>query len=338
MKRRNVSSVLLLVGLGAFGACGPILSQPVQTVGGIGDELEATIARISQNPDRWLDELRALEAKTTSDTQGVLDRVNDIMQRGIAMSGETVRCTEDFTARRVNEELRNLLHSIKSEPLEATPPFVCTASPDRIDLGGIPQAISYSGYGLNTPNLRAVVVDDSGQETDISVHLSGASPYSVVLNLSGNRAGLRCDQKRIALRWGGAMVADQANNESSVPLVWPVCQPAPPAPSRAAPQPVFSRRGETCNGGLTGCRDDRSYGGPCSPGFEYLDCQVTKNAGAGHCEAVRGGAGQDCSCVVHFGAPAANGVDCNIKIIEQGTQPATPPAPPCACRNGVSPQ
>jgi hypothetical protein len=337
--RYGTAQILVLTMLGLFctgSQCIGNVANPI--IHNASLEIQTTLQNITNEPTVWLAQLQQLEEKLRVDGSNWADDVGQIAQRAIGAAGTTVRCTVDFTGRRVAMELQALLARINGQLIPAAPPTVCTVSLEQISLGRIPTTVTFYGYDLRPSELSANVVSASGTARPITDLMTAASEYAVTINLSGNRANLRCDDQQMALRHEGKDVPTQTNTTSAIPITWPICPPSPPPPPRRPPHVLLSRP-DDCGGGLTGCRTDRTYGGPCTTGYERQECQVIKRDGGGHCEMVRwNGDPSNCSCTVHYGANAFDGVACDIKIVEIGVQQPAPPPPPCACRNGVLPQ
>jgi hypothetical protein len=326
-------------------------------------DIEGTLQRLAANPDRYMSELSQLEAKLRQDGSGLADQVGAISQNAIHAAGDQVKCTVGFLGGRVQLELQTLLAKLKNQPAPKRTPVVCSvtqlptsANAMQVDLGRIPQSITFHGYDLQQGGIRAVVVDNYKGEFDATSNLTSSSAFEQTLNTSGNRLGLRCDQAKIVLKFDGATVADTANKESSVPLVWPTCEEPPPAPQPAPQQPLSGfPKDEEHNGGFGGVRENRTFGGTCDPGYQRVACVVAKTGGSGHCEPCESSDQKngcdpsssngwlsndptDCRCQVHFAAGGFSRIAGRVTIFEVGIPQPAPQAPPCSCRNNYPPQ
>ncbi|NJO17825.1 MAG: hypothetical protein HC877_19470 [Thioploca sp.] len=152
------------------------------------------------------------------DWQGILKDVSRDLERvgeqtiskavsgiseGIVLTGIETKCTVDFLRDRVKEDLIRLKGVLTGE----TPvliPKLCVPNPSTIDFisvkNGQQKAIKIDGYNLDVNKIEVALVDNFGNESDISSSLTTPSPYLITLNLSDNRINLSQDSQKVVFK------------------------------------------------------------------------------------------------------------------------------------------
>lgn len=290
--RMNRSPLLSCAALVALLFLNPACSS-VTGPGGLLDttpitgRIDTALTNITTNGDTWVATLQSL----VHDLQGqgltsAATYVQDILQNGIARVGVEYRCNVDFTAERIRRGLTALKDAIiaagnrDATPANADyPPFVCSASPDRVSWKEAPQVISLAGYDFSRTTMTAAIVDRGGAERDISPALTFSSPYQAGINLSSAGANFPQDCSKIVVRWQGKVISD-------VPCLVDCPSPPPPIIVPGDEKIVFDETRKCTDSFLTGCRLDDDRGQACPNGYLRVEpFEVSKVAGngEGHC-------------------------------------------------------
>jgi len=294
------------------------------------ESIQSAINALNQNSASWQATLAALEGNLNADAKSlVANEVTNLMQRGVATVGTELRCNTDFIGNRMKNGLEIILAQLtKAPPPPPAPPEVCQVSPTTLDMGARPRELDFFGYDFDKGDVR-VFMTYPGGETSLDALVSRPTHYLITVDTSPLDAAtsLLCNRegRQIVLRANGKTL-------NSVGVTRMQCPGAPQAPAPPPPRTIVDKN-EGCAGGLFGCSDNRTYGGPCSPGYHHGVCSVIKLEGAGHCEAVNWPVGDanDCTCRVHYGAAAVQGVSCRITLTEDGNAVGAPPPPACPC-------
>jgi hypothetical protein len=179
------------------------------------DMLNKAIDTIDRQSDSWQSTLQTLERELVADTQSTLAvEVNQLIQRGVAVTGSEARCTVDFVAKRMKQGLQKIVAKITGFGGPAIEPGVCNVVPTMVDLRIAPNrtnVVGYYGYDLDA-SLKVFLMDRSGGEMDVTRFSTLATNYLMQINVAQNGVPFRLDSARLSVRWRGREM-------SSIPIL-----------------------------------------------------------------------------------------------------------------------
>jgi hypothetical protein len=159
--------------------------------------LDKAINSLQSESTNWRQVLEETRDKLTDETQSTIkNEINNLISNGIAATGIEVRCNTDFVRNRTRQELifiRNrLAEKVKVSllPESILEPVVCQVAPTSIDLRLPPNRrneLRLAGYDFDKNNIVVKLLDDKGQEVDVTSKLAQPTKYLLTLNLSPNR-------------------------------------------------------------------------------------------------------------------------------------------------------
>lgn len=303
-----------------FGPGATPVNQAIEVV-------QNAINALNANSASWQQELEKLESVTNTDVKNLINNdVTNLMQRSIGTAGVEFRCNLDFIGARVKDGLAALLAKLRGTTPPAPMPAVCQVSPSSLDMGARPVALQWYGYNFDSPDVH-VVLKYAGGEVRLDDATSRPTHYLLTLDTSLGTAAPLCNRenRQIVLRYRDAEI-------SSVGVVRRQCPTAPPAP---APQPLrsFLDVNDGAGPNAFGNSEDHTKGGQCDPGYHRVECKPKHLSGSGTCnfKAWTSDDAHQCECVIHFGAPSFQSVQCEFIITEAGDPEPPPPTPECPC-------
>ena len=181
-----------------FWLAGCNTSDPVKGI------LDNAIGRLEQQSADWrtvVEETRVDLIKAGQST--LANEVQNAMTAAIGDAEAGTFCVGDYFRNRLKEDLTRIRASYTGEKVTLIPYF-CNANPPQIDMSLPPDrrsSIIIYGYNMDPENVRVILVNNNGQETDVTTNSSGVSnladpsPYKLTLNLGGNGVALNSTSK-----------------------------------------------------------------------------------------------------------------------------------------------
>lgn len=218
-----VRLILLLILASACPHNGPSASASIGLDSKTRALLQDAIDTIDRQSTAWQQTLQKLERDLVADGQSTIaNEVKNLLDHGVAAVGTQLHCTIDFIGHRMSQALTDLIDRLTGGHPAPPTPTVCQVIPSAVDLRIDPNRrnnVEYVGYDMD-PNMKMLLIDNAGRETDVSRYLTFTSHYEVQLNVAQN--GVPFDPARsdkLSLRWNGREISAIAVNRNNVPVV-----------------------------------------------------------------------------------------------------------------------
>lgn len=301
------------------------IEQAIQTLGTQSSAWQSTLQDLQQklHDDAFQleDGAKDIERETFNQIRDTADHVADLAQRSIAYAGVEARCDTDIITGRLQRELKNLIHSLRKEPLESIPPAICQVIPDRLDLTQLPDVVRFTGAALEQNKPSVSVMDLSTGEVPVpDVLIDRVSDYVLTLNVSRMMQAnlLKPSSVKVVFKWGTVKLPNEIGVTSGAPVH------------------LCGHLGEEC------CPNS-----VCSEGICSIHGCVAKpqcgDVGQPCCNATQCNTGMcsNGSCIAcgNLNQPCCGGSQCSAGACTNGTcaQPPAPQGPPIFYCNDFSP-
>lgn len=194
--------------------------------------LQRAIDEIGNQPAKWestlknsIDELGRVSTQTAKD---VLREVSSVYNNALGQTLSATYCGADFFARRIQQKLQAILHTINSDsPAPTFVPVVCTINPNTQIDPGKTSLVTYTGYDFiefnKTNKFTADLMYGTGEMVKHNIgFITVQHNYQFELSLdSVDWAQLNLDRTRgpkIVIKWGDEEVARKEGNQSELPI------------------------------------------------------------------------------------------------------------------------
>lgn len=181
-------------------------------------DIDQLLKIVDDQSKSWQSTLQILEDKTAKDTQSTIrTEVDTLVQRSVAATGAELKCNFDFMRDRVRQHLLNIKAALMHKPGTQIKPLFCQVVPSQVDqrLAADRRAVvSFVGYDMDIgepARVRVFLVDNAGQEVDVTDKITNPTHYLMTLNISsGSGVQFQPTSNKLVLRWGADVLSSIA--------------------------------------------------------------------------------------------------------------------------------
>jgi hypothetical protein len=173
--------------------------------------LNNAIGKLEQQSSDWQAVLTTTKEDLIKAGQTTLsNEVDKVLRDAIGDAGATAMCGGDYFRSRVKEDLARIRAVYTKKPIVRQPQF-CSPNPSEIDMSLVPtrrSSIRIFGYNFDVAaqNLQILLVDNNGNQTNVTKNSSGVSNiayptnYELTVNLSNNGVVLNNTGKQLIFK------------------------------------------------------------------------------------------------------------------------------------------